>query len=130
MRDVVFAMELRGRAAPVEGKEGNTLKAKTAGRGPHGETVVFESRVVLTGETFNETGSIDYGGRGKLTFETVGAGELRPSPVPGLQWGVVSWRITKGEGEFGGATGYITSNFTVSAEGDVVDNQYVRMLIP
>ena len=127
MKDLVFAMELRGRAVPVEGKD-NTLKARTAGRGPHGETVVFESRVVLNGETFNETGSIDYGERGKLTFETVGAGQLGPSPVTGLQWGAAIWRITEGEGEFGGATGYITSNFTVSAEGDVVDNQYVRVL--
>ena len=61
MRDVVFAMALRGRAAPVEGRD-NTLRAKTSGRGPHGETVAFESRVVLSGETFNETGSIDYRG--------------------------------------------------------------------
>jgi hypothetical protein len=122
-------MELRGRAAPVEGRD-NTLRARTAGRGPQGETVVFESQVVLSGETFNETGSIDYSGRGKLTFETVGAGHLGPSSVPGLQWGAVIWRITDGEGKFGGATGYITSNFTVSAEGDVVDNHYVRMFIP
>jgi len=42
MRDVVFAMELRGRAVPVEGRD-NTLRARTGGRGPHGETVVFES---------------------------------------------------------------------------------------
>ena len=129
MRDVVFAMELRGRAAPVEGRD-NTLRARTAGRGPRGETVVFESQVVLSGETFNETGSIDYSGRGKLAFETVGAGHLEPSPVTDLQWGAVIWRITEGEGEFGGATGYITSNFTVSAEGDVVDNHYVRMFLP
>jgi hypothetical protein len=57
MRDVVFAMELRGKAAPVEGRD-NTLRARTGGRGPHGETVAFESRVVLSGETFNETGSM------------------------------------------------------------------------
>jgi hypothetical protein len=81
MRDVVFAMELRGRAAPVEGSP-NTLTARTGGRGPHGETVAFESRVVLSGETFNETGSIDYSGYGKVTFETVGAGHLGPSPHP------------------------------------------------
>ena len=129
MKDVVFAMELRGRAAPVEGKN-NTLSARTAGRGPHGETVAFESQVVLSGGTFNETGSIDYRGHGKLTFETVGVGHLGPSPVAGLQWGAVIWRITAGEGAFFGATGYITSNFTVSADGEVVDNHYVRMLIP
>src|SRR5215831_4427841 len=102
MRDVVFAMELRGRAAPVEGSP-NTLTAKTGGRGPHGETV---------------------------TFETVGIGHLGPSPIPGLQWGAVIWRITTGDGTFAGATGYITSNFTVSAEGEVVDNHYVRMVLP
>ena len=129
MRDLVFAMELMGRAAPVEGRE-NTLRARTAGRGPRGETVAFESQVVLNGETFNETGSIDYSGRGTLKFETVGAGHLGPSPVAGLQWGAVIWRITEGEGEFVGATGYITSNFIVSADGDVVDNHYVRMFIP
>ena len=129
MRDVVFAMELRGRAAPVEGTD-NTLSARTAGRGPHGETVTFESQVVPSDETFNETGSIDYSGRGKLTFETVGAGHLGPSPVAGLQWGAVIWRITAGEGAFVGATGYITSNFTLSADGEVVDNHYVRMFLP
>jgi hypothetical protein len=129
MRDLVFAIELRGRAAPVEG-QANTLRARTAGRGPQGETVAFESQVVLSGETFTETGRIDYSGRGKLHFETVGAGHLKSSPVAGLQWGAVIWRITEGEGEFRGATGYITSNFTVSAEGDVVDNHYVRMFIP
>lgn len=128
MRDMVFAMELKGRVAPVEGRE-NTLRAKLAGRGPQGETVTFESQVILSGETFNETGSIDYSGHGKLTFETVGTGHLGSSPVAGLQWGSVIWRITKGEGEFVGAKGYITSNFTVSADGDVIDNQYVRMFI-
>jgi len=65
-----------------------------------------------------------------LTFETVGTGRLGPSPVAGLQWGAVIWRITAGEGAFVGATGYITSNFTVSGDGEVVDNHYVRMFIP
>jgi hypothetical protein len=129
MKDLVFAMELRGRAAPVEGREG-TLKAATSGRGPGGGTVNFESTVVLSGEGFNETGSIDYTGRGKVRFETVGAGHLGPSPLPQTQWGVVMWRITQGEGEFRGATGYITSNFTVDGDGNVVDNHYVRMVLP
>jgi hypothetical protein len=66
--------------------------------------VVFESHVVLSGETFNETGSIDYRGRGTVTFETVGVGHLGPSPVAGLQWGAVIWRIIAGAGEFVGST--------------------------
>jgi hypothetical protein len=49
--------------------------------------VVFESRVVLRGETFTETGTIDYSGYGKLAFETVGDGHLEPSPIAALQWG-------------------------------------------
>lgn len=129
MRDLVFAMELRGRAAPVEGREG-LLQAHTAGRGPTGATVNFTSEVVLSGETFNETGRIEYVGRGVVQFETIGAGYLGPSPLPGTQWGAVIWRITAGDGEFQGASGYITSNFTVSASGDVVDNHYVRMVLP
>ena len=44
--------------------------------------------------------------------------------------GAISWRITAGEGEFVGAAGYITSNFTVAADGEVVDNHYVRMFLP
>ena len=129
MRDLVFAMELRGRAAPVEGRT-STLRAQTAGRGPAGETVNFESEVVLQGDTFNESGSIDYAGRGRVKFETVGVGHLAPSPLPATQWGAVIWRITAGEGELRGATGYITSNFTVSAQGEVVDNHYVRLVLP
>ncbi len=129
MRDLVFAMELRGRAAPVEGREG-TLKAATSGRGPGGGTVNFESEVVLTGQNFKESGSIEYTGRGRVRFETVGTGHLDPSPLPQTQWGAVIWRITQGDGEFRGATGYITSNFTVDAGGNVVDNHYVRMVLP
>jgi hypothetical protein len=129
MRDLVFAMELRGRAAPVEGSE-SVLRAHTSGRGPTGETVNFESQVELSGETFNEFGSIDYTGRGSLKFQTVGAGHLGPSPLPDTQWGAVIWRITEGQGEFQGASGYITSNFTVSVQGEVVDNHYVRMALP
>ena len=129
MRDMVFAMELRGRAAPVEGRA-STLRPQTSGRGPAGETVNFASEVVFTGEHFNETGSIEYVGRGQVTFETVGVGHLEPSPLPETQWGAVIWRMTAGTGEFQGATGYITSNFTVSATGEVVDNQYVQMVLP
>lgn len=129
MKDLVFAMELRGRAAPVEGGA-STLQAQTSGRGPAGETVNFVSEVVLRGETFTETGSIDYAGRGTVKFETVGVGHISPNPLPETQWGAVIWRITEGGGEFRGASGYITSNFTVSASGEVVDNHYVRMVLP
>jgi 2-methylcitrate dehydratase PrpD len=128
IRDLVFAMELRGNAAPVAGREG-VLHARTAGRGPTGETVTFESEVVLSGETFTESGRITYGTRGSTQFETVGVGHLGPSPLPDTQWGVIAWHVTAGDGEFQGARGYLTSNFTVGANGEVVDNQYIRLIL-
>jgi hypothetical protein len=101
MAELVFAMELKGNAAPVEGKEG-IFRAQATGRGPGGERVTFESEVVLEGEGFNETGSIDYSGRGKVRFQTRGVGYMEPSPMSDLQWGGVIWNITRGEGEFQG----------------------------
>ncbi|MCH8298375.1 MAG: hypothetical protein IH873_09925 [Chloroflexi bacterium] len=92
--------------------------------------MTFESEVVLTGDGFDEVGTINYTGRGSLKFKTVGVGHMAPSPVPGINHGTVMWSITEGDGEFSGATGLITSNFTFSEQGDVVDNQYVRLYTP
>ena len=129
MAELVFAMERHGSAAPVEGREG-VLKVTGAGTGAKGETVNFESEVVLTGNIFKETGSIEYGGRGKLTFDTIGDGHITPSAIPNLMSGGVIWQISGGDGEFQGASGFITSNFTVNETGDLADNQYVRIFLP
>ena len=51
MAEIVFAMELRGKAVPVEGRE-NTFHAATSGTDAGGESVAFESDVVLTSEGF------------------------------------------------------------------------------
>ena len=122
-------MELRGKAAPVEGKE-NTFHAETSGTGPAGEAVSFESEVVLGDDGFDEVGIINYAGRGSLKFNTIGMGNIGPSPVAGLNHGTVMWRVTEGTGEFSGANGLITSNFTFSEQGDIVDNHYVRLFTP
>ena len=129
MAEIVFAMELRGSAAPVEGRE-NTFHAETSGTTPLGEAVSFQSEVVLSGDVFDEVGSINYAGRGSLKFNTIGAGHIGPSPTSGLNHGTVMWRVTEGDGEFSGATGLITSNFTFSEQGDLVDNHYVRLFTP
>lgn len=129
MAEIVFAMELRGNAAPVEGKE-NTFHAQTSGTGPRGEAVTFESDVVLLDEGFDEFGSINYAGRGSLKFKTAGVGHMGASPVSGLNHGSIMWIVTEADGEFKGATGLITSNFTFSEQGEVVDNHYVRIFTP
>jgi hypothetical protein len=36
----------------------------------------------------------------------------------------VIWKVERGEGQFAGATGLITSNFFVSSTGEVTDNHF------
>ena len=148
MKELVFALQFKGKARPVEGSDGK-LAAKTSAGGQVLRTTVtakgvqvkseskpgpratFESEVQITGEgTFVESGRISYGKAGKLTFKTLGQGVLGPSPVDGLQRGAVIWEVTDGGGQFAGARGLITSNFTVGAKGEVVDNHYARLYLP
>ena len=148
MKELVFALQFKGKAGPVEGSDGK-LAAKTSAGGQVLRTAVtakglqvkseskpgpratFESEVSMTGEgSFVESGRISYGKAGKVTFKTLGQGVLGPSPVNGVQRGAVIWEVTEGVGQFAGATGLITSNFTVGAKGEVVDNHYVRLYLP
>jgi len=91
-----------------------------------GGKATFESEVTLAGESsFVESGSIAFGeGNHRLRFSTVGQGHLGSSADPKLKSGVVMWRIEKGEGQFANATGYITSNFTLSDAGEVTDHHF------
>ena len=145
MKELVFALEFSGTAAPVPGST-NRLQAKTTAtsqtlrsvlkpdgvqagieRGG-GDAATFESDVEIVEEgAFLEAGSITYGAAGKVTFKTVGRGMLGPSPLPGVQRGAVIWEVTGGEGRFRGAQGLITSNFTVGEGGEVTDNHFVRL---
>ena len=148
MKELVFALQFKGKARPVEGVEGK-LAAKTTASGQvlrtaltpkgiqakcesrPGPRATFESEVQVTGDgTFLESGHIRYGRAGQVTFKTVGHGVLGPSGLDGLQRGAVIWEVTGGTGPFARATGLITSNFTVGSKGDVVDNHYVRLFLP
>jgi hypothetical protein len=148
MRELVFALEFKGTAGPVPGSE-NRMRAKTSASSqtlratlkadgiqaaiePSGkESAAFESEVEVVGEgQFLESGTIAYGSAGKVTFKTVGRGTLGASPVAGVQRGAVIWQVTGGDGRFSDAQGLITSNFTVGAEGEVVDDQFARIYLP
>ena len=148
MRELVFALEFKGSAGPVPGPS-NRLRAKTSATGQTfrtalkgdgiqsriesagGDAATFESEVeILADGAFVESGRIDYGTTGSITFQTVGQGVLGPSPLPGVQRGAVMWEVTGGDGQFRGAQGLITSNFTVSAEGEVTDDHFVRLFLP
>lgn len=141
MKQIIYALDFRGQGGP--GPKEGTMSARTSAKPARTTTKVgasgidssidavggteatFESIVTLTGESsFLESGSITFGEGNRLHFSTVGQGYLAGSADPKLRAGIVNWRIDSGEGQFEGATGLITSNFTVSDVGEVVDYQF------
>jgi hypothetical protein len=140
MPQLIYVLQFQGSAGPVEGQEG-VMQARTHASsaqvtttiGPNGVSgsiaaldgagADFESEVRFTGETsFLENGTIRFGEAGSLTFSTVGSGYLAPAPEGDGMAGSIIWKIDSGEGQLAGASGLITSNFTVSSSGEVVDN--------
>jgi hypothetical protein len=148
MREIVFALEFRGTAGAVAGSESRRQARSVAGSQAlstvlggegiaarvepvAGESAVLESRVERFGDgSFVEDGTITYGSAGTVTFETLGRGWVGPAPRSGWVVGGVVWTITGGTGGFAGARGVITSNFTVSTGGEVIDDHFTRMYLP
>jgi len=96
-----------------------------------GGQATFASRVVVNADgSFDETGTITYGSLGSVEFRTLGKGYMFSSGIEGLQRGGVLWEVTGGTGQFAGATGVITSNFSVSSDGKVVDNHFAVLYLP
>jgi len=148
VRELVFALEFSGTAEP-SGPTRGTRRARTSAPSQtlrtllgadgietgvervSGDAATLDSTVERFADgSFVEEGSISYGRLGRITFSTVGKGTVGPSPVDGWAHGAVMWAVTGGDGRFTGARGLITSNFVVSAEGRVVDNQFARLYVP
>jgi len=147
-RELVFALEFRGRGENLPGSTAQrrartsapsqTLSTLVGADGVFarvepvdGERATLEARVERFGDgTFVEEGEITYGTAGKVTFTTQGRGWVAPAPTPGAVYGAVVWTVTGGAGRFAGARGLITSNFAVSAAGEVVDHHVARLLLP
>ena len=85
---------------------------------------------MTTPTKFVESGRIRYGTAGSVTFRTVGHGVRGPSAIPGQIIGAVLWEVIAGDGCFAGATGFITSNFAVEANGEVVDHHVAQLVVP
>ncbi len=139
MRQLTYAMQFKGEAGPgptpgMMGAHSTGSSCRiTANVSPQGLSASieklsggmasFESTVTLTGDnSFLESGSIGFGGGNLLHFSTVGQGYLAGSADPALKHGTVTWKVDRGEGQFEGASGLITSNFTIGESGEVVDN--------
>jgi hypothetical protein len=147
MKHLVFALQFTGTAEPIPGAS-DRLRARTVATGqtlrsslgPSGvqasieaadrTTATFESEVQMGADgSFLESGTISYGPAGKISFKTVGRGVLGPSAIDGLQRGAVIWEVTGGDRMLSGATGLITSNFSVDGTGKVVDNQFAQLFV-
>ncbi len=148
MAQLLYALQFSGSAAPVS-EAPVVMKAATSAPSSSITTVMssagvqgtiqpvtgdpaqFESQVTMTGEaTFEEHGSISFGAGNRLRFTTQGDGYLGPSAEAGLSAGAVLWKVDGGEGKLAGVSGYITSNFSISATGEVVDNQIGVLFVP
>jgi hypothetical protein len=79
---------------------------------------------VFTDESFfRECGTMQFSDDNVVRLRTLGIGHLSDSLDPALRYGTVIWDIDGGSGRFSGATGRICSNFTVTREGDIDDEQ-------
>jgi hypothetical protein len=142
MKQIVYAMQFKGQATPMEGNAGVINVKAVAGSASITAIVnkggitggfdpaaaadaTFESQLtLLAGNNFEEHGTITFGDDGhKLRFTTVGQGWMGPSPDPALKQGTVTWKLEGGEGQLNGADGVITSNFTITQDGEVTDYQ-------
>lgn len=144
---VFYALKFKGRAQPAN-EAGNVLKAATRAANctftttlrPDGVSGVvntegvsaaaFESEVLMIDKIrFTETGSINFGRGNRLYFSTLGEGFMFASADPKLVQGAVAWKVERGEGSFAGATGNITSNFSVDDHGGVIDYQVAVLFL-
>jgi hypothetical protein len=145
MKQVRYAMHFRGSA---EGVSEGVLRAKTGSSstridsilGPDGvscevspldgEEARFTSEVRLSStSTFDEDGTIDFGNGNTLRFSTIGQGHLEQPDDDGLTRGCVMWKIDSGTGQFEGATGLITSNFSLASDLEVNDHHFGVFLV-
>jgi hypothetical protein len=137
MKPLTFSLQFRGQVADFEGglrkqarAPGCALVTRLTADGPAGrfvwapgdEEALLESTLAFQDDRrFEEAGTIVFALGNTLRIR--GRGRLAPSANPDLRQGTIVWRIEGGDGHFGGATGLITSNFLLSATGDLTENQ-------
>jgi hypothetical protein len=146
VRTLTYVLRFEGWTEPV-GEDGKRIRAEATApaarvvpeaSGPgmvfepsKGSGARFRSEVRSTGDgTFLEAGTIDLGSGAVLRFETEGEGRIGPAEAPGVQRGAVIWRVVGAEGALSGARGLVTSNFTIAADGALVDHQLGVLELP
>jgi hypothetical protein len=95
-----------------------------------------EGAVLLTelsmtgGEHFDEAGTISLGSHAAVHFRSIAPGHVGASPQSGMQQGSAQCGVDAGEGVLAGARGVLTSNFLISATGEVTDRRIVVLFVP
>lgn len=156
MPRLLYAMEFRGTGGPDEERGGIFVAASSSPSSTITSTVTdagvdatvqavaggdarFDSEVVPIepgqaigpGVEFREYGTITFGDGGNaIRFDTIGSGSFAPAAEPGVQHGTIMWRIEGGTGTFEGASGLITSNFIIEADGSVTDYHFGVIFTP
>jgi hypothetical protein len=88
------------------------------------------TRLVFTDEvTFREEGSIELGAGNVLRFRSLESGKLERAGRRGARHGTSVLRVEDGQGRYAGAKGRITSNFVLSPDGEVEDEQVIVIFI-
>lgn len=88
------------------------------------------TRLVFKDEvTFHEEGSIELGAGNVLRFRSLKHGTLERAGTGGTRHGTSVLRVESGEGRYEGAKGRITSNFVLSPDGEVEDEQVAVIFI-
>jgi hypothetical protein len=93
------------------------------------DEALLESRLTFHDERrFDEEGTIVFALGNSLRIR--GRGRLAPCADPELRHGSVVWTIAGGDGHFDRSSGLITSNFLLSATGDLTENQLTVVFAP
>ena len=122
MDHVTFTKRLRGHTTVVGP---GVVDAQLSTRGTRVAT-----RLVFSDEaTFREEGTIDFGSGNALRFRSLENGRLEPAPDGSVRHGTSVLEVDGGDGRYAGARGRITSNFVLSPNGEITDEQVAVLFI-
>ena len=116
MRTIVYTQHLEGQVTNVGP---GLFDAALSGEG---SAAVQSQLTFLDEHRFREEGTIDLGDGRPLAFRTIGEGHFSPSPDPRYHHGTAMR-------ELDGGLGRMTSNFLVSADGRVTDDEVAVVFV-
>ena len=138
---LVLLIVFTGRSTPVDNSPGfvssvadGDVLLVSAPRATLGSasftTARFKTQVYVQNGRFYEAGRVEFPGTGHfLMVDTPDPGTSREAP-DGSSSGSVTWRIISGGGNFQGAHGLVTGNFTSTAEGAFTDHHLYKIVLP